>query len=365
MKIRDKIITLFFTACIFLGAVLTAFLPKQTVSVNEKRALATFPKFTTQKLFSGKWEKEFEGYISDHFPMREGFTALDAYYMLYTGRNGSNEIYKGRDGFLIQTPVKVDDKKLKENLRAINSFAGKTGLKTSLMVVPSTGYELSYKLPQNHLSYNDGEIIKGIYDEAKDMDCIDLSDCLRDSDCYYKTDHHWTSAGAYKAYEKWAENDAVKPYDKDSFNIETTGGFYGTSYSKSALWHTKPDNIELWNYPANISVNIEGKEHDGLFYREHLKEPDKYPVFLDGNHPFETIVNKDNPKGKKVLVIKDSYAHSFVPFMARHCSKIDMVDLRYYFDKVSDLTVRNGYDEVLILYGIHNICETNDLSILE
>ena len=88
-------------------------------------------------------------------------------------------------------------------------------------------------------------------------------------------------------------------------------------------------------------------------------------VFLDGNHNFERIVNNDNEDGKKVLVIKDSYAHCFVPFMAENCSQIDMVDLRYYLNNVSALTEQNSYDEVLILYGISNMCEANDLAILQ
>ena len=68
-------------------------------------------------------------------------------------------------------------------------------------------------------------------------------------------------------------------------------------------------------------------------------------------------MNNDNEDGKKVLVIKDSYAHCFVPFMAENCSQIDMVDLRYYLNNVSALTEHNSYDEVLILYGISNMCE--------
>ena len=54
-----------------------------------------------------------------------------------------------------------------------------------------------------------------------------------------------------------------------------------------------------------------------FFYRHHLSEPDKYPVFLDGNHPIERIVNHGNPDGGKLLVIKDSFAHSMVPFFGK------------------------------------------------
>ena len=51
--------------------------------------------------------------------------------------------------------------------------------------------------------------------------------------------------------------------------------------------------------------------------------------------------------------------------MAENCSQIDMVDLRYYLNNVSALTEQNSYDEVLILYGISNMCEANDLAILQ
>ena len=63
-KKRDILLTVLFCGFIGAMAVLTAFLPKQEVSVNEKRTLAKFPEFSVQKLFNGKWEKDFETYIS-------------------------------------------------------------------------------------------------------------------------------------------------------------------------------------------------------------------------------------------------------------------------------------------------------------
>ena len=61
-KKRDILLTVLFCGFIGAMAVLTAFLPKQEVSVNEKRTLAKFPEFSVQKLFNGKWEKDFETY---------------------------------------------------------------------------------------------------------------------------------------------------------------------------------------------------------------------------------------------------------------------------------------------------------------
>ena len=61
-KKRDILLTVLFCGFIGTMAALTAFLPKQEVSVNEKRTLAKFPEFSVQKLFNGKWEKDFETY---------------------------------------------------------------------------------------------------------------------------------------------------------------------------------------------------------------------------------------------------------------------------------------------------------------
>ncbi len=370
-KKRDVIITALFCGFIGVMALGTALLPKEEISVNEKRTLAKFPSFSIEKIARGKWESDFESYISDHFPLRNFFAATDSYYMLYTGRNGSNGVYKGKDGYLLNTPVKYDESNIDSNIQAVNEFAAKTGIKTKLIAVPSAGYIMSEKLPRAHEEYIDDYILKtGIEKRLENVEMIDLAEEFKNrkdsTELYYKTDHHWTSDGAYLAYKKWVESEGLSARDKEDYTIESTDGFYGTTYSKSALWNEKPDTIETWEYPINVTVTIDDEaEYYSMFFKNHLEEMDKYPVFLDGNHGFERITNNDNPNGMKVLVIKDSYAHSFVPFMAENCSRIDMVDLRYYFDSVSQLTEQNEYDEVLVLYGISNLCEANDLAILQ
>ena len=124
--------------------------------------------------------------------------------MLYSGRNGSNGVYKGKDGYIINTPVKCDEEKLNANITAINNFVKNTGIETKLIVVPSTGYIMSEELPKVHTEYNDGEIIDDIKNRAENAEFIDIRDTLtenKDKQIYYKTDHHWTSYGAYLAYK--------------------------------------------------------------------------------------------------------------------------------------------------------------------
>ena len=92
-----------------------------------------------------------------------------------------------------------------------------------------------------------------------------------------------------------------------------------------------------------------------MFFYSYLDEDDKYPVYLDGNHPYTVIKNASADSDKKLMVIKDSFAHSLVPYLADHYSEIVMVDLRYYTDPVSEIIKSEKIDEVLVLYSIDNL----------
>ncbi len=369
-KLRDKFLVIIFV-CILGAAMLSVFLlPKQTVSVNEKRTLASAPSFSVKSVLNGRFEKDTEEFITDHFPLRDKFTGLNAYAALYTGQNGSNGVYRGSDGYLIDKPAKADYEQLEKNITAMMDFTEMSGIPSTLMIVPSAGYIMDNKLPENHLTYHDGELMEKAHDLSKAViGYVDLEKPFTaakdESSLYYKTDHHWTSEGAYMAYVEYCREIGFEPLWE--FDISKYDGFFGTTYSKSALWNENGDMLEIWDYPYDVTVQIEDEEYksEQLFYRHHLSEADKYPVFLDGNHAIERIVNRGNDSGRKLLVIKDSYAHCLVPFLANHYSEIDMVDLRYYLDPVSELVRENDYERILYVYGIGNLTESNDISILQ
>ena len=65
--------------------------------------------------------------------------------------------------------------------------------------------------------------------------------------------------------------------------------------------------------------------------------------------------------GKKLLVFKDSYANSFVPFLIPYYSEIFMVDPRYYTDDVYSLISENGIDQILFLYNANTFAEDSSI----
>lgn len=376
MKLKDSIKYLPAAVfCLFIAvfAVLFFVLPKSDFSAQEKRQLAEFPELSLTTLADGSFQKSLDTYLSDHMPARNFFVGLDATYDLASGRNGENGIYLGSDNYLFPKPSKQSEL-LDKNAGFIREYAEDSDCPVYATLIPSTGFVNSDKLPPIHEQYRDDELINSfaakLGDSVKFVNVTDML-CEKASSemLYYRTDHHWTALGAYECYCALGKTMGYTPLGKDDFSIETHDGFYGTSYAKAALWTIPPDCIELWTdrsmQPGTVSVEIADgndiKTNDSYFFPDQLKNDDKYPVYLDGNHPIVTITNS-SAEGGTLVVVKDSYAHTIVPFISRHYKKIIMADLRYYKNDISAIVEKENADGVLILYSLDNMSTDNNLA---
>ncbi len=363
-----------FVVCVFGLAVWFLFSPKQDYSSSEKRYLQQFPDASFSDIASGKFGSEFETYFADQFPARNMWVGFNSYYSLAQGNNGANGVYNGRDGYLINVPVSKDNNFLK-NISAITDFKQNLGdTPLTVMLAPSTGYICADKLPLVHDAYEDDLLMNLAIKElgSSGIPLVDLRGAFREAyaqgtQLYYRTDHHWTTAGAYLAYTKLCETYDKAPVDREKLTTEIYPDFYGTTYSKSGFWMTKPDEVEVWSNPGNgdnIKVTItEGtdvKEYNTLYFYNHLDEDDKYPVFLDGNHALTTIENSSADRGT-IVVVKDSFSHSLAPFLAENYRKVILVDMRYYKQSVSEIVKNEEAEQVLVLYGIDNLSTDTDL----
>ena len=366
-----------FIFVIFIFAMLILFLvlPKSKYSSSEKRYLSDMPKFSSSTLFSGEFGEKFETYLSDHTAFRNFYVGLNAYYNLALGNNGSCGIYNCKNNYLVNDPCEYD--RLSTNLDVIKEFAENTDIDTTVLIAPSTGYICSDILPKNHLTYNDDKLFELINKKLSSTHFADIRNAFKSeyengNQIYYKTDHHWTSYGAFVAYKELSDYLGYTANEKAIYDITSYDDFYGTTYSSSGFWLTPADKIEVWDNKSNdsyitttITDGANTIEQDDMFFYDHLTEDDKYPVFIDGNHPLTVIKNTNADSDKNLLIIKDSFAHSLTPFLADHYSTITLVDMRYYKDKVSKLIEDNNYDQILFLYSIDNLSTDTDLVWLE
>ena len=184
---------------------------------------------------------------------------------------------------------------------------------------------------------------------------------------YYKTDHHWTSYGAYFGYKEFSIINNINHIDISNYHIETiTNEFKGSTYSKVVDPFSKNENIDLFTYKDyNLEVDyvLSNKKTTSIYNFDYLNKKDKYALFLDNNHPLITITNNDI-NSDNILIIKDSYANSIVPFLVNHYHKIHIIDPRYYKKSITKYIEENNIENVLIMYNVGTLAtDTNILSI--
>ena len=370
LNLKENLISFVFIAFMLVFTILFIAVPKEEFSAKEKRYLAELPEFSSEALLDGSYTEDIEGYLADHTPLRSAFVGINSYYSLLTGNNGANGVYLGSDGYLIEKPVDDMDR-AKMNATRIAGFAKNLDVPVTFALAPSKGYLYSEKLPSNHFEYMDTEYYKTISQVlGSDVEFVDLSKTLMEkkgeAQLYYRTDHHWTTYGAYCAYEELCAVLGLQATPESSFEKEFVEDFCGTSYASSGYWLTGSDTIEVWRSKnlGEITVEIDdgagAQIYDTMFFDDQFASEDKYNGFLNGNHSVVKIKNTAS-KGGRLLVVKDSFAHCLVPFLAENYSEIVMVDLRYYRRALSDLITENEIDEVLFMYSIDNFAESTDI----
>lgn len=355
-KLHEIITCVLFCGFIGIMGILYLALPKESFSQLEKRELASSPILTMDTLVSGQFGADLESYMADHMPGRDFFVGLGAYYDLATCQQSSKDIYLAHGGCLVETPADWDPAQAEKNMRYINAFAETLGQKVDLILVPSAGFFLEDSIRGIHDSYCDDEMIRAIYEMADGgVNTMDLVQVFQYRDgLYYRTDHHWTSQGAFLAYRAYMDHLGREAVSQNFFSVETFEGFRGSTYSRSALWLTAAEPIELWHGSHLTVENSTTGAHDGVFYYDRLQQADMYTVYLDGNQPLVRIYNEGNAGKGKLLVIRDSYANCIGPFLAESYEEVVMIDLRYYRQAASALVEAEGFDNVLILYSIGN-----------
>lgn len=359
MKKSNVAATLLFGAFLFAMAAGYLLLPEKTFSEMEKRYLAEAPSFSLKALLSGEWSTGAEDYLTDHVPGRNLFVGINAYTELLAGRQHLKDVWLA-EGKLLEAPVALDEEAVQRNMAAIRSFAEKINQRVDVMIIPSAGWAAGVE------GYTSGDTLNAIYAEADSLVTpVPVEELFAGKpELYYNTDHHWTSKGAYLGYQAYMEAVGREWRREEDFSITTVPGFHGSTYSRSALWLTPGETLELWQGSGQLTVtNGETEEiHKGIFYEERLKEADKYTVFLDGNH---SIVRIRNPqKSGRLLVIRDSYSNCLGGFLAESYGEVVLIDLRYYRQPVSELLRQESFDQILICYSCANFLTDTNLILL-
>lgn len=365
MKRKFDFITVI-ACCIIMAALVVMFFafPDKELSEKENRALQGIPAFSAENLISGEYTADLAEYISDQFPARDTFVAIKAYSELILGKGENNGVIYAKNNTLVARDT-ITENRLQDNLEAVKEFENATGVPVCVAVLPRSVDVFSEYLPSSYPKQNDTALWTDFYNWANKtgLTAPNLYDKLCKDNNYYRTDHHYNIYGAYQTYGLLGDVLGYEPYSADFFKNETVStDFCGTSMRSSGFYLTKKDGITLLRYEGDTDYNIiaDGKEI-ALYDMSKLDTTDQYAVYLGGNHARVDISSGDSKP--KMLIIRDSFADSLVPFLALHYDLV-MIDLRYYTDNVQQLVIDEGIDQVLILESISEFATAKNISSL-
>lgn len=365
-------IILLFCILIFGFTAATVLKPQDERSEAENRTLAQKPEFSFEALFSGQFAKDYEDYLSDQFIGRNHWITLKTDFERATGKQDINGVYFARDHYMIESHEGTfTSDQAKANIGLLASFAENLSEKYdsdhfTVMVVPNAVDILRDKLPLDADPYDEEVYLKQIRQALPDGVYFDTSSILRehkDEEIYYRTDHHWKTQAAWYVYQAWA---ASKGLDAGEYTpVTVTEDFEGTISSKLGI-SGKADSIQRYD-PAepddyylvyNQSDDVRNSVYDDSF----LDTKDKYSYFYGGNFGLIESIMPGSHTGRKLLIIKDSYAHCFAPFTYKSFDEVDLLDLRYINFSLSELMEKKGYTDVLFLQNAAGFAEDTSIA---
>ena len=341
--------------------------PDRTVSELENTTLTQRPKVTAQILSSAglnRFFNDYTQYTKDQIPGRDAWISLQSFVeTALLQKTQSGGILLGDKGQMFDRTyglVSSEERTLPRNIAAVASLAARCPGKVYVMVAPAASSIYPERVPahapllqeESYLSQIQAAVEQagGIYLPLKDA----LS-AHKDEYIYYRTDHHWTTQGAYYAYSELCSALGLEPFDRAAHTAVDVPDFYGTFYSRARTWNAQPDTLTYYDLDNPLTIyTVTGPgmptegQTTGLYDLDKLDVYDKYAAFLHGNNGLSRV--EGDGEGR-ILVIKDSYANSFVPFLTANYAQIDVVDLRNYNYGLDGLIAENGYDQILVLYS--------------
>lgn len=357
---------------LFLVLIVNFILPDKEQSEEENRMLETLPAPGLTSIMSGDFMEQWESYMSDQFVGRNLWRSLKVGLNRLGGSRMENGVYIGRDGQLLEDIAAPDQELFSKNIKAVKSFADAyPDIPATVMLIPDAACILSDSLPAFATVEDQRQMFsmveRGLGDSVNWVDAYSILNKHKTEKLYYKTDHHWTTQGAFYVFREAAASLGIEGDVSDDYvSYTVTDSFNGVLASKSGVGLNEKEKIDIYvptEGDDDVVVNYvdEGKKRTSLYDSSKLETRDKYGVFFGGNTSVMDIRTVSTSR-KRLLVIKDSFADCFIPFLTPYYREIVVVDPRYYSGTMEDIMDTYRITDILFLYSGNTFMTDNNIS---
>ena len=361
-----------FILLLFLFMLVNWAVPDREMSEEENRMLETRPALNAGTVMNGDFMEQWENYQSDQFVGRDLWRSIKIFLDRLGGARMENGVYIGKSGQLLEEIKVPDEGQSEANLSAIVDFAEKyPDVQTSVMLVPDAACILSDKLPA-FAGVEDQRQLLGVAEQRLGssvnwIDAVSILNKHTSDKLYYKTDHHWTTQAAFYVFRDAAASLGIDGEVGENFASYTVSDdFNGVLASTSGVGLSEKETIDIYvptqgDDDVVVSYVDEGRKTTSLYDSSKLETRDQYGVFLGGNTSVIDIKTV-SPSRKGLLVVKDSFANCFIPFLTPYYREIVVVDPRYYSGTVEDIMDTYRITDALFLYSGNTFFSDNNIS---
>lgn len=390
MKLQVKLNLILFLIFIFgFGAVNMLRPHSQEVSKLEQRNIATQPEFTAERFFAGAYTRDFDNYFSDNFAFRTSLVQVGTSLKELKGlpdENGISIVVSGGNNMAVDMNGKgsgtavtavnsIDYLILKDRAYtafkysapaaelyadALNRFRNSIDTKVRVYsLLAPTSVEFSKNTNVQKLSDSQQDAFAHVNERLDttigQVDAYSVLNDHKDEYIYFRTDHHWTVLGAYYAYTNLMKKMGEKPVLLSTYQKNDITDFLGTAYKQTLKneLKTHPDTITYYSPYSKYTYTMHTSTGKAISLK--IVDPNFakysstfYAVFLGGDYPWGEIQTNNN-NGKRIVVIKDSYANALIPFLLPHFEKVYYIDPRYFQGNMIDFVNEQKITDVLFL----------------
>ena len=283
-----------------------------------------------------------------------GIKAQVSYTLL--GKKENNDIYT-YDGHILKAQMNTDEKSIDQFVSRINAVIDKTSENNHVyaMIVP----DQNYFVPDDVIPHIDYDLL---YEKMTDIhgEIIDIRDVLTLDD-YYMTDIHWKQENLSDVVSIMAK---VMDLKTDvSYQTISCGEFAGGLAGQYALPHEK-DELIILNSEAIENCDVwylEDPDETSVYPEKKREAMDPYDIYLGGATALIQIDNPSGPKGRELVIFRDSFGSSLAPLLIDSYSRITIIDMRYIASSVWQEYVDFNSQDVLFVYSSFLVNQSSTL----
>ncbi len=383
--LKDILIFVFVFAFVVLGVFGNGYFKE-----IKTHTFAFFKNIKTEGFFSSfqKFTDDLENVSSEKLSYHKDLINVNSAFQYLEGirivEKDGMTVVRAENNYLSSIREKIENvdlQKRAENLEKLKKDAEENGAEFLYIMAPTKGYFSSY--PDNADDYNLSNCLRFLeFLDNKNIPYFNImermeSDGIKEEDMFFITDHHWRPEMAFWALRETLEH-LDFPYDTeildlDNYDVKTyENWFLGSQGKKVGKFFTPKgtDDIKLILPKFKTDLTEEqpykewsrrGEFKDVLMNLSFIENKDyyhlnPYAAYTGGDFKEQIVTNHKNPDGKTVLIIRDSFACAFTPFLSLASYKTHILDMRDFPEFGNERIDVKKYiekikpDYVLVLY---------------